>query len=115
LAEEVHLVEEQVLGLQRVALGDVNRRPPERKGSSCRRDIAIGGVEDTIMGAGHDPFGRCGRPVGEELVRVPPKLTVPERRAGRTRGKSDPIDALAIARVALREPDLSRPSRCFAS
>src|SRR4051794_3954371 len=47
--------------------------------------------------------------VGEQLVRVPPKLTVPERRAGRTRGKSDPIDALAIARAALREPDLSRP------
>ena len=47
--------------------------------------------------------------LGEELVRVPPKLTVPERRAGRTRGKSDPIDALAIARAALREPDLSRP------
>jgi transposase len=46
---------------------------------------------------------------GEELVRVPPKLTVPERRAGRTRGKSAPIDALAIARAALREPDLSRP------
>jgi transposase len=47
--------------------------------------------------------------VGEPLVRVPPKLTVPERRAGRTRGKSDPIDALAIARAALREPDLARP------
>ena len=47
--------------------------------------------------------------VGEDIVRVPPKLTVPERRAGRTRGKSDPIDALAIARAALREPDLSRP------
>ncbi|HEY7691812.1 MAG TPA: transposase [Gaiellaceae bacterium] len=47
--------------------------------------------------------------VGEQLVRVPPKLTVPERRAGRTRGKSDPIDALAIARAAIREPDLSRP------
>src|SRR5439155_15559904 len=46
---------------------------------------------------------------GEELVRVPPMLTVPERRAGRTRGKSDPIDALAIARAAVREPDLSRP------
>jgi transposase len=46
---------------------------------------------------------------GEDLVRVPPKLTVPERRAGRTRGKSDPIDALAIARAALREPNLSRP------
>jgi hypothetical protein len=36
LAEEVHLVEEQVLGLQRVAVGDVNRRPPELNGSSCR-------------------------------------------------------------------------------
>jgi transposase len=47
--------------------------------------------------------------VGEDVARVPPKLTVPERRAGRTRGKSDPIDALAIARAALREPDLSRP------
>jgi transposase len=47
--------------------------------------------------------------VGEELVRVPSKLTVPERRAGRTRGKSDPIDALAIARAALREPNLGRP------
>jgi transposase len=47
--------------------------------------------------------------VSEELVRVPPKLTMPERRAGRTRGKSDPIDALAIARAALREPDLPRP------
>jgi hypothetical protein len=27
--------------------------------------------------------------VGEEVVRVPPKLTVPERRVGRTRGKSE--------------------------
>ena len=47
--------------------------------------------------------------LGEEMVRVSPKLTVPERRAGRTRGKSDPIDALAVARAALREPDLPRP------
>ena len=46
---------------------------------------------------------------GEELVRVPPKLTGAARRAGRARGKSDPIDALAVARVALREPDLDRP------
>jgi transposase len=47
--------------------------------------------------------------LGEELVRVSPKLTVPERRAGKVRGKSDPIDALAVARAALREPRLSRP------
>ena len=67
LAEEVHLVEEQVLGLQRVAVGDVNRRPPELNGSSRRLDIVVGGVEHTIMGARKGPFGRCGRPVGEEL------------------------------------------------
>jgi transposase len=46
---------------------------------------------------------------GEQLVRVPPKLMAPERRAGRQRGKSDPIDALAVARAALGEPRLSRP------
>src|SRR5919204_3392373 len=33
--------------------------------------------------------------VGEQLVRVPPKLTVAERRAGRARGQAGPIDALA--------------------
>jgi transposase len=46
---------------------------------------------------------------GEQLVRVPPKLTAPERRAGRKRGKSDAIDALAAARAAMREPNLDRP------
>src|SRR6266508_1812232 len=46
---------------------------------------------------------------GEELVRVPPKPMAPERRAGRARGKSDPIDALAVARAALREPRLDHP------
>jgi transposase len=46
---------------------------------------------------------------GESLVRVPPKLMAPQRRAGRERGKSDPIDALAVARAALREPHLDHP------
>ena len=46
---------------------------------------------------------------GESLVRVPPKLMAPERRAGRARGKSDPIDALAVARAALRERRLDYP------
>ena len=44
--------------------------------------------------------------VGESVVRVPPKLMAGVRRSARTRGKSDPIDALAVARAALREPDL---------
>lgn len=43
---------------------------------------------------------------GQRVVRVPPKLMAGARASARTRGKSDPIDALAIARAALREPDL---------
>jgi transposase len=46
---------------------------------------------------------------GERLVRVPPKLMAPQRRVGRMRGKADPIDALAVARAALREPRLDHP------
>jgi transposase len=44
--------------------------------------------------------------LGELVVRVPPKMMAGVRRSARTRGKSDPIDALAVARAALREPDL---------
>jgi transposase len=40
---------------------------------------------------------------GEAVVRVPPKLMAGVRRSGREPGKSDPIDALAVARAALRE------------
>ena len=43
---------------------------------------------------------------GEAIVRVPPKMMAHARDAARTYGKSDPIDALAVARAALREPDL---------
>jgi transposase len=43
---------------------------------------------------------------GERVVRVPPKLMAGQRRSERTFGKSDGIDALAVARAALREPDL---------
>ena len=43
---------------------------------------------------------------GECIVRVPPKLMAHARDSARSYGKSDPIDALAVARAALREPDL---------
>jgi transposase len=43
---------------------------------------------------------------GESIVRVPPKLMAASRNSARTVGKSDPIDALAVARAAQREPDL---------
>ena len=40
---------------------------------------------------------------GEAVVRVPPKLMAGARRSSREPGKSDPIDALAVARAALGE------------
>jgi transposase len=43
---------------------------------------------------------------GEQVVRVPTQMMAGVRRSARARGKSDAIDALAIARAACREPDL---------
>ncbi len=43
---------------------------------------------------------------GERMKPVPPKLMAGARRGARTRGKSDPIDARAVAQAALRHPEL---------
>lgn len=43
---------------------------------------------------------------GQQVVRVPTKLMAQTRKSARSRGKSDPIDALAVARAVLRETDL---------
>jgi transposase len=43
---------------------------------------------------------------GEQVVRVPPRLIGEARASGRERGKSDAIDARAVARAALSERDL---------
>ena len=40
------------------------------------------------------------------VARCPPHLMARSRSSARTVGKSDPIDALAVARAALHEPDL---------
>jgi transposase len=42
------------------------------------------------------------------VVEVPPALTMRERRRCRALGKSDPVDAVAIARITAREDDLPR-------
>jgi transposase len=47
---------------------------------------------------------------GEHVLRVPPHLMAGARRSSRVPGKSDPIDALAVARAALREVDLPTAS-----
>jgi transposase len=43
---------------------------------------------------------------GEEVVEVPARLTARQRRRLRRLGKSDPADALAIARVVVSKQDL---------
>src|SRR5215213_5639528 len=53
---------------------------------------------------------RCLMASGERVVRVATKLMSDARRAGRERGKSDRIDALAVARAALREGVEQLPS-----
>lgn len=51
-------------------------------------------LEQDLLGAGH------------RVVRVPTRLMADARRGGRQPGKSDPIDAEAVAVAALRHPDL---------
>ena len=47
---------------------------------------------------------------GEQVLRVPPKTMAGQRKSAREFGKSDRIDAIAVARVALREERL-QPAR----
>ena len=81
------------------------RRDGHRELIAWAREIAPAGrlwaVEDVRHVAGG--LIRELLAAGEQVVFVPPKLMAGERRGGRERGKSDPIDALAIARLALRE------------
>jgi transposase len=65
------------------------------------RDDRVWALEDCrhVSGA----FERFLLLHGERVVRVATRLMAGERRAGRDRGKSDRIDALAVARAALRE------------
>ena len=61
-------------------------------------------VEDGRHVSGHLERHLLGR--GETVVRVPPAMMGQARRADRVRGKSDPIDAEAVARAALARPEL---------
>lgn len=49
--------------------------------------------------------------VGETVREVPASLAHRERRRKGSQGKSDPVDALAIARVVAREEELPSPER----
>jgi transposase len=80
------------------------REPGFRELLAWARDLdeeRIWAIEDCRHVSG--PLERFLVAAGERVVRVPPKLTGQGRRGERTPGKSDPIDALAVARAALRE------------
>lgn len=61
-------------------------------------------VEDGRHVSGHLERHLIAR--GERSVRVPPRMMGEARRTDRVSGKSDPVDATAVARAALRHPDL---------
>ena len=97
----------EVLGEQTVGVGDAGfralldwaRRVDEQR---------VWAVEDCRHVSGS--YERFLLASGERVVRVATKLMSDARRAGRDRGKSDRIDALAVARAALREGVESLPS-----
>lgn len=87
------------------------REPGFREFLAWARDIdaeRIWALEDCRHVSGS--FERFLVASGERVVRVSPKLMGESRRAERTRGKSDPIDALAVARAALREGPETLPA-----
>jgi transposase len=64
------------------------------------------GVEDCRQVSGRLERDLIG--AGQEVVRVPTMLMARTRGLARVRGKSDPIDALAVARAVIQNPHLPR-------
>ena len=65
---------------------------------------------------GIEGAGNYGRPAAEALIdagaavlEVPQQMTAAARRGRRTYTKTDPVDALEIARIAARDDDLPAP------
>lgn len=69
-------------------------------------DLVWGGIEDCRSMTAR--LERDLMAANQIVVRVPPHLMSRSRASSREPGKSDPIDALAVARAVLREPDLPR-------
>lgn len=90
---------EKTIGTTSTAHGEVIRWARKRFGE----DI-LWGVEDCRSLTGRLEGDLLG--AGMSVVRVPPHLMGKARYSSRERGKSDSIDALAVARAVLREPNL---------
>lgn len=103
--------------LTAVTADELGRRLTQRTVGARRQDwLALlawaRGQAEQVLWAVEDGRGLAGGLIryllaaGQRVVLVPPKLMARARSSARTRGKSDPIDALAVARAALRENDL---------
>lgn len=102
---------------QAVAIDDAGRERARWRGGTTAPELqrliawATALAEDRRWGI--EGSGQYGRVLaqqlvatGELVVEVNPRLTAGMRRTGRQRGKSDRLDALAVARVAAQEEDL---------
>src|SRR3954447_11983314 len=97
----------EVLGEQSVRVGDVGFLELLHWARSVDEQ-RVWALEDCRHVSGSFERFLVGR--GERVVRVATKLMSDARRAGRERGKSDRIDAVAVARAALREGVETLPS-----
>jgi transposase len=81
------------------------RREGHRELIAWARAVAPGGRRWAVEDVRHVASGLVREllAAGEQVVFVPTRLMAGTRAGGRERGKSDPIDALANARAALRE------------
>lgn len=82
-----------------------SRRDGHRELINWARSVAPGARRRAVEDVRHTASGLVREllAAGEETVFVPTRMMARSRSAGRQRGKSDPIDALANARAALRE------------
>ena len=97
------------------AADELGRRQAHKTVRACReghreliawaRELAPDGRRWAVEDVRHVASGlvRDLLAAGEEVIFVPTRLMAGMRSGGRERGKSDPIDALANARAALRE------------
>ena len=90
----------ELLGDKTIAVGD--------RGFAAALDWARGLADERVWALEDcrhvsGAFERFLVVCGERVVRVATRLMAGERRGGRDRGKSDLIDALAVARAVLRE------------
>jgi len=81
------------------------RREGHRELIAWARELAPDGRRWAVEDVRHVASGLVREllAAGEEVVFVPTRLMAGMRSGGRERGKSDPIDALAIARAALAD------------